>query len=86
MSDEPKIFAASFLAWRDEDGQSVVRIVPGVVIAFSLEEAQHDGMDGAYAALPDSDGWKEHQVIVGELPKRMVLGLYRVSWQTEPIA
>jgi hypothetical protein len=76
-----KLYAAAFLAWREENGQPTVRIKPGIVLAASDDEAHTEGMGGAFAALPESEGWGQHEVVFTELPKSLVLGNYDVTWE-----
>lgn len=85
MTDEStvKLYAASFLAWREVDDRTTLRVKTGVVLGSSEEEAHREGMGGAFAALPESEGWKDHQVTLTELPNSLVLGSYRVTWRVE---
>ena len=69
----PTLYAVSYLACRDD----VVRATPGIVLAFSKDEAQSKGASAALLALPESDGWKEHQVVVAEIPA--VIDRYRID-------
>lgn len=69
----PTIYAVSYLACRD----GVVRVTPGIVLAFSEDEAQNNSRTAAFMALPESDGWKDHQVIVAEIPAE--IDRYRIS-------
>jgi hypothetical protein len=86
MRDEStvKLYAAAFLAYREIDGQLTLRVTAGLVIAFSDDEAQTDGMDGARAAFPESEDWKNHEVFLTEVPRRLALGHYLVKWEAEP--
>jgi hypothetical protein len=85
MSDEPilKLYAVAFLAKREDDGGTTLRVKPGVVLAFSEDEALREGMGGAFAAIPESEGWKEHQVILTEVPSNLRLGAYELTWHAE---
>ena len=78
-----KLYAVAFLAWREVDGESTLRVKPGVVLASSEDEALREGMGGALAAIPESEGWKEHQVILTEIPSNLKLGDYHVTWHAE---
>ena len=82
MSEEPtvKLYSAAFMARHEIDGQPIVRVRAGVVIAFSTDDAHRDGMEGAQQAFPESEGWKEHEVILAEIPRSLGLGHYRVTW------
>ena len=80
-----KIYSASFMARREVDGQPTIRVKPGLVIGFSEEEAYRDGMEGALVALPVSEGWADHQVILTEIPSSLTLGNYDVAWQAKKI-
>jgi len=86
MAEAPtvKLYSASFIARREEvDGHITLRIKPGIVLGASEEEAHREGMGGAFAALPESEGWIDHQVILTELPNSLSLGNYRVTWHVE---
>jgi hypothetical protein len=82
MSDEQpvKLYAAAFLARREIEGQPILRVKAGLVIAFSDDDAHRDGMEGAREAFPESEDWKEHEVILTEIPRSLELGDYLVKW------
>jgi hypothetical protein len=83
MTEErtPILYSAAFFAWREENGQPTIHIKPGIVIAFTVEDAQRDGMEGAFVAFPPSDNWTGQGVTLTELPNNIELGHYHVSWQ-----
>jgi hypothetical protein len=79
-----KLYAASFMARREEaNGHTTLRIRPGIVLGSSEEEAHREGMGGAFAALPESEGWTDHQVILTELPNSLELGEYLVTLRAD---
>jgi len=80
-----KIYSASFMARHEVDGHTTIRVKPGIVLGSSEEEAYREGMGGAFAALPESEGWIDHQVILTEIPDSLVLGTYHVTWRAEKI-
>jgi len=82
MSEEPtvKLYSAAFMARREADGQPILRVKAGLVIALSDDDAHRDGMEGAREAFPVADDWKEHEVILTEIPRGLGLGDYLVTW------
>ena len=82
MSEEStvKLYAATFMARREVDGQPIVRVRAGLVIALSEGDAHRDGMEGAREAFPETEGWNEHEVILSEIPRSLGLGDYLVTW------
>jgi hypothetical protein len=78
-----KIYAASFVAQRENQGLIISRVTSGIVLGSSEEEAYREGMGGAFAALPESEGWTDHQVILAEIPNELTLGSYRVMWRAD---
>jgi len=82
MSDEPtvKLYSAAFMARREINGQPILRVKAGLVIAFSDDDARRDGMEGAREAFPEAEDWKEHEAILTEIPRSLGLGDYRVTW------
>jgi hypothetical protein len=88
MTEEPtvKLYSAAFLAWHETDGQPTLRVKVGVVLASSEEEAHKEGLGGAFAVLPESEGWRDHQVILTELPDNLTLGDYHVTWRADKMS
>ena len=87
MTDERtvKFYTAAFSAWRESDGQVTIQTTPAIVLAFSDEDAKRQGMDGAFAAFPTSEGWRDHQVIYTEIPKELTFEGYRLTWRVDKI-
>ncbi len=87
MSDESKVklYAASFVAYREVNGQLTLRVKAGLVIAFSDDDAQRDGMEGARSVFPEAEDWKAHEVTLTEIPRDLSLGHYHVKWDAEPV-
>jgi hypothetical protein len=86
MTEEPKtrLFAMTISARRTkEDGtpeismQNVVAFMPEVYNLNAMSE------EHARRIRPIDEGWTDHQVIWTEVPRELLFGPYRVTWQAE---
>jgi hypothetical protein len=55
------------------------------VVAFLPEVYDLDTMsqDHARRVYPEAEGWKDHQVIWTEVPREIIFGPYRLTWEAE---
>lgn len=78
-----QLYVASFLAWNKKD--SLFQIHPGIILATSDDDAIKRGRPAALLALPEADGWTNHQVIVTGVPTPLDLEEYRLTWQIKAL-
>ena len=75
------VYTAALMAWRAVDGEQILRIKPGIVLATSDDDAQQRMLAAAAVAFPAAEGFTDHQVVCVELPPRIELEGYWVEWQ-----
>lgn len=80
-----KLHAMGIMAWQLVDGEQRLRIRPGIVLATDEDDAIRRSLEAAFVAFPENDGWSGHQAIAVEVPSRIDLESYRLTWQIETL-
>jgi hypothetical protein len=79
------LYSVAFSAQREVNNDLVIQVTAGIIIASSDAEAEREGLGGAFAVFPESDGWKNHQVTHAAIPNNLRLHNHRLEWRIIPI-
>jgi hypothetical protein len=80
-----RLFSMTLSAERTKNDQPEVTLQNVVSLLVGNVSVEQIALDHARALFPESEGWRDHRVVLAEIQQNMMFGPYRLTWDVEEV-